>query len=116
MNDGARYDPSLGTRTTRPPIFGFIRVAAVGILCLASIAWCVATWNHAGRLMFLPMGDVGLGFCSHAGWMQWIEYAPWEKTPDHLQWEVPWAAVILVESLIAARFIWTLRRRVNGQT
>lgn len=109
--NGSAPDPSPPAQE-RPPLFRSVRTVAVVVLLIVSLVWCIATWNNAGRLIFFPMGDVGMGFCSRGGWLQWIEYAPWESTPDHLQWEVPWAAVILAESLLAARFVSTIRRRI----
>lgn len=73
------------------------------ILCIACIAWCFATWQAPGRMIFLPAGDVGMGFRSYAGWLAWVEFAPWQRNPDHIQFEVPWIAVILVEILMIVR-------------
>jgi hypothetical protein len=75
-------------------------LCAAAILLIASVIWCIATLNSPGRVIFLPGGDVGLGFRSHAGWLDWIEYAPWASKTDYVQWSVPWAAPFLIEALV----------------
>ena len=40
------------------------------LLLVASIVWCIATLHSPQRFIFLPGGDVGLGFRSYAGWLQ----------------------------------------------
>lgn len=84
-------------------------LAAASILLIISAVWCVATWSSPGRFIFLPFGDVGLGFRSHAGWLEWIEHAAWMDDPDFVKWSVPWFAVIVVEALIIALCLY--RRR-----
>jgi len=94
-----------------------MRVATVLMLCvltIGSLICCVATWQELGRFIFLPGGDVGLGFYSHHGWLSWIEYAPWDKKNMHYPWwSIPWGFVIAAELLITVGFVWLTRKR-NG--
>ncbi len=82
------------------------------LLLVASIVWCIATLHSPQRFIFLPGGDVGLGFRSYAGWLQWIEYAPWDiNNMDYAPWSVPWAAVIVAISFLV---IWQFRSLRRG--
>ena len=94
---------------TPPPHRPVIRllIRSLGaILFMTSLACCIMTWRTPGRLGYIPWGDVGLGFRSYAGWLQWIEYAPWEKNPDYVEVSLPWAVWWFAELLlVAATFI-----------
>src|SRR4051812_18876524 len=71
---------------------------ASAVLLAGSVAWCTFTWDKPDRLIFLPWGDVGLGFKSYGGWLQWIEYAPWMRSSgDYPKWSVPWGVVFMLE-------------------
>ena len=85
-------------------------ITGSSLLLLISLIWCIATWSSPGRFVFLPGGDVDLGFRSHAGWVQWIEYAPWMANPDLAEWSLPWIAVFAVELLPIAYLAWRRRR------
>jgi hypothetical protein len=88
--------PATGVR--RPPLVANVLLAVTAVAFLASLAWCILTWTTPGRFIFLPGGDVGLGFKSHAGLLQWIEYAPWNRANmDFPRWTAPWALVLAVE-------------------
>jgi len=55
--------------------------------------------SHLRRFIFLPGGDVGLGFRSTHGSLQWVEYAPWEPSGliDVVRWSVPyWVLNIII--------------------
>jgi hypothetical protein len=67
------------------------------------------TLSSPRRFIFLPGGDVGLGFRSHAGSLQWIEFAPWMANPDLVQWSLPWLPVLGLEALVIVLCI--VRRR-----
>ena len=82
-----------------------LRIAMVcGIACslTASMFFWVWTIDEPGRFIFLPGGDVGLGFKSYSGWLEWIEYAPWD--PAHVDTPIlaiPWW-LVCCSGLIAA--------------
>jgi len=51
----------------------------------------LTTMHEPRRFIFLPGGDVGLGFKSFDGWLEWIEYAPWDPAhTDTAWWSLPW--------------------------
>src|SRR5580700_7397220 len=81
-------------------VLWMVVVAATSVHLAVSIICCIATWNSPKRFIFLPGGDVGLGFRSYAGCVDWIEYAPWVANPDYVKWSVPWAAVFAADALI----------------
>jgi len=72
------------------------------ILFIASLTLCLMTLRTPGRFIFLSAGDVGLGFRSAAGWVQWIENAPWERNPDYIELSVPWAVPLIAEALLVS--------------
>lgn len=85
---------------------------AVGLMVVASTTWCFATLSQPGRLIFLPFGDVGLGFRSFAGRLQWIEYAPWDpKNMDHPLLSLPWWLIIPTEVLFCALLVRCICRQ-----
>jgi hypothetical protein len=90
------------TSRQRRPVARIIVSVVVCVLLVVSVIWCVATLSSPGRFIFLPGGDVGLGFRSHGGWLHWIEYAPWMNNPDYVQWSLPWIAVFVAEALVIA--------------
>ena len=76
------------------------RIAAAGAMAAVCATSWVTTLHEPGRFIFLPGGDVGLGFRSLAGRLEWIEYAPWD--PAHLDtpwWSIPWWSVVAVVGL-----------------
>ncbi len=69
------------------------------LMAVVLLAGCVACWlatlREPGRLVFLPGGDVGMGFKSVAGRLEWIEYAPWDRqNMDYAWWSAPWWVVV----------------------
>src|SRR4051812_10195900 len=103
------------TPVQRRPVLRMIVLAAASILLVLSVVCCVATWVSPRRFIFLPGGDVGLGFRSYAGWLAWIEYAPWMANPDYVRWSVPWVAVIVAEALAIALCLYRRRSsKVEG--
>src|SRR5580658_7446213 len=93
----------------RFPLFGQICLIAVHLLLVTSIVCCFLTWKSPGRFIFVPAGDVGLGFRSYAGWLEWVEYAPWDPRPDSVEISVSWMQTIAIEAL--AVVLVYLRRR-----
>ena len=96
----------------RRPVLRVIVLIVASVLLVVSAIWCFTTLNSPGRFIFLPWGDIGLGFRSHAGSLQWIEFAGWQSNPDYVQWSLPWLAVFVVEALVIARCV--VRRPPGG--
>lgn len=82
-------------------------------IAFCSVCW-VTTLNDPGRFVFLPGGDVGLGFRSFAGRLEWIEYAPWD--PAHMDtpwWSIPWWTVVAVLALGYVAGAWSLHHSLR---
>ena len=102
--------------TDRPKEFKAPRQAAAGAARVAAdqelASWQSRTnqcFDEPGRFIFLPGGDVGLGFRSFAGHLEWIEHAPWDTA--HLDtpcWSIPWWAVVagLAVGIIVCAWSW----------
>ena len=87
----------------------------LGVSILLCAVWCIMTLHEPGRLIFLPGGDVGLGFRSFAGRLEWIEYAPWDREHmDFAWWSLPWWVPIGGQALLLAWLI--LRGRTRKPT
>jgi hypothetical protein len=99
----------LSTPAQRRPMLRSIVFVAASVLLVVSVICCLATLSSPRRFIFLPGGDVGLGFRSYAGSLQWIEFAGWQANPDYVQWSLPWPAVFVVEAMVIA--LCVLRRR-----
>jgi hypothetical protein len=99
------------TPVPRRPVMRIIALVTACVLFVVSVVWCITTWSSPGRFIFLPGGDVGLGFRSHAGTLQWIEYAPWMANPDYVQWSLSWSAAFVVEASSIVIALCTFRRR-----
>jgi hypothetical protein len=80
------------------------------VLFVVSIIWCIATWSSPDRFIFLPYGDVGLGFRSHGGFIQWVQHAPWMANPDHVRWSLPWVVGFAFEASVIVLCILPRRR------
>ncbi len=92
-----------------------VRIALITGVCAAA-AVCGTCWvttiQDPGRFIFLPAGDVGLGFRSFAGRLEWIEYASWD--PAHLDtpwWSIPWWSVIGALALGMVACAWPRKSR-----
>lgn len=99
--------------TATPPSTSRVPTVALGIasaLLLVCIIWCFVSWHTPRRFVFLPGGDVGLGFLSHGGWVTWVEYAPWMPDPDYRVWSVHWGIVIPLQVMCVVWLIRTVRR------
>jgi len=79
-------------------------------------AFCAACWastvHQPGRFIFLPGGDVGLGFGSFAVRLEWIEYAPWDPAHmDYPWWSIPWWPVFVALAVVMVACAWPRRPR-----
>jgi hypothetical protein len=86
------------------PTSAIIAPLCAGLWFVIILTIVVCTLNVPGRFIFIPGGDVGLGFRSFRGNLEWIEYAPWSRNPEYvdtLRWSVSWWPIVLVHAIIA---------------
>ena len=89
------------------------------LLCIVTLAVLLCLWVdslfHLRRFIFLPGGDVGLGFRSVSGSIQWIEWAPWEPTGliDFVRWSVPYWLVV---TLLVVPLFFYLRHHAHDNS
>jgi len=89
--------------------------AGAVIVLLGLVALWVDSLFHLRRFIFLPGGDVGLGFRSYKGSVQWIEYAPWEPNGliDFVRWSVPyWLLAVVVAAFLARHVLWKKKHQL----
>ena len=87
----------------RPPA-----LAASALLLLLIALWADSNF-HLRRFIFLPGGDVGLGFRSTSGSLQWIEHANWQPTPafDFVVWSIPyWILSLVTFGFLVGYVLW----------
>jgi len=89
-------------------------LVAVVLALIGSIAWCAAGWSRPQQFIFLPYGDVGVGFRSHAGQLEWGEYADWERR-FYSYWSTPWTVVLGLEMIAVAAAAWWWQERKTNQ-
>ena len=75
---------------------------------LVFLLW-LESYSTTRRFIFLPSGDVALGFKSADGHLQWIEYAYWDREePDYPLLSIPYPLVIagcVVFSVSAGKWV-----------
>ncbi len=81
-------------------------VAGIAIAVAASAIWCGLGWLHPSRLVFLPFGDVIVGFRSYGGWFELVDYAPWTRALDFPLISIPWSVVLFVEVIGLCGLLW----------
>lgn len=81
---------------------------------LLFLLW-LESYSTIRRFIFLPSGDVALGFKSAAGRVQWIEYAPWDrKHLDTPWWSIPYPFLIAgCIAISVAAGAWVRTRRAS---
>lgn len=98
----------------RNPNLSMVFVAPLLVAVLLSMLW-LDSYSATRRFIFLPGGDVGLGFKSADGLLQWIEYAPWDrKNLDYPWWSVPYRYLVLACVTLAVSF--RVARRCRRRT
>lgn len=67
------------------------------ILIFALVCLWIDSYFHLRRLILFGSGDVGLGFRSASGSLDWIEWAPWEPAGliDYVRWSIPFWVILL---------------------
>jgi hypothetical protein len=89
----------------------WLRVIPVVLVVVFLCLW-VDSISHVRRFIFLPGGDVGLGFRSAHGALQWVEYAPWEAAgrTDYVRLSIPYSLVVLAWLIICFLLLLKPRR------
>jgi hypothetical protein len=83
-----------------------------GLIFIGSVSLWIDSNFNARHFIFLPGGDVRLGFGSSGGFLQWVEYAPWSPMPQHVYSQVfaiPYSFFTTVASIFLS---WYLLRKI----
>ncbi len=73
------------------------------LLAVLVVLW-VDSYFHERHFIFLPGGDVGLGFATNHGKLYWVEYAPWASDPRTVYWPKASISFPLLTAIIAIPF------------
>jgi hypothetical protein len=89
-------------------------IALSVLLVILATLW-IDSYFHERHFIFLPGGDVGLGFATDRGNLHWVEYAPWSKDPRTVYWskaKVPF--LYLMPFMLLPFFrLYALRKKSN---
>jgi hypothetical protein len=112
VSEHSKLPLSLGSFLKRRRLFVVVSAAFIVFL----VIW-LGTIESPGRFVFLPGGDVGLGFRSYAGQLEWIEYAPWGPPEycDNVLASIPWWKVLVTHGTIVGALAWRSRERRSTQ-
>ena len=86
-------------------------IALSVLLGILAALW-IDSYFHERHFIFLPGGDVGLGFATDQGKLHWVEYAPWSKDPRTVYWskaKVPF--LYLAPFLVVPLLLYVLRKQ-----
>ena len=120
-NSVVGLEPTLrGRPATEPNYVMPLRVVTLAVAFLVtalSVVCWITTLDQFGRFIFLPGGDVGLGFYSQGGYLSWIEYAPWDQRSMHYPWwSLHWGFIIALELIITVVLaMWVMGGRWHNQ-
>lgn len=84
---------------------------AFGLLTLALAALWLDSHFHERHFIFLPGGDVGLGFATDRGKLHWVECAPWSNDVRTVYWSKAKVSLMWMIPLPAVPFLWYLVRK-----
>src|SRR5216110_239910 len=95
-------------RSMKPLLLRFKRWPALiaTVILIASIILWIDSNLNVRHFIFLPGGDVGLGFGSCHGLLQWVEYAPWSPMPQYIYSQVVAVPYCLITVVTAAFLCW----------
>lgn len=89
------------------------RYFAIGMLSssllIGLLAWPLSL-SRAISIHFSSRGDVGLGFRSFQGRLEWIQYAPWSRNPDYAYFSLTWWLVCPATGLL---LLWFWRNTIQ---
>jgi hypothetical protein len=79
---------------------GWLVFILISLLVVLVVVW-VDSYFHERHFIFLPGGDVGLGFATDRGKLYWVEYAPWSPDPQTVYWPKASISFPLLTAIIA---------------
>jgi hypothetical protein len=86
------------------------------ILILLAALW-IDSYSHERHFIFLPGGDVGLGFATDRGRLHWVEYAPWSTDPRTVYWSkgsVPFFFAVGLGGIVLSFYV-SCRRNTKAE-
>lgn len=85
---------------------------ALGLLLVGIAFLWIDSYSHERHFIFIPGGDVGLGFATGRGKLHWVEYAPWSTDPRTVYWSKAAVPFLYPTAFIAILFsCYVLRKR-----
>lgn len=88
----------------------------LSLLLLVLVAFWVDSYFHERHFIFLPGGDVGLGFATDHGRLHWVEYAPWSSDPRTVYWSKASVPFICLATIVAIPFFCYVFYRRKTET
>lgn len=83
----------------------------LGFLLLTLAGLWIDSYFHERHFIFLPGGDVGLGFATGAGRLHWVEYAPWSPNPKNVYWSKASVSFFILVVFPAIPLLWHVVHR-----
>jgi hypothetical protein len=87
----------------------------MSMLLVVFAALWIDSYFHERHFIFLPGGDVGLGFASHRGELHWVEYAPWSPNPEAVYWSKAAVPFFYLTAFIAVPLFWYVFHKYKTQ-
>ena len=87
----------------------------LSVLLVVLAALWIDSYYHERHFIFLPGGDVGLGFATDRGRLHWVEYAPWSKDPRTVYWSKAKASFLYLTPFVAVPFLLYVLRKQDSQ-
>lgn len=84
------------------------------LLVILAVLW-VDSYFHERHFIFLPGGDVGLGFATDRGVLHWVEYAPWSMDPRTVYWSTAKVSFLSLTLFLAVPFLLYVFRKRDSQ-
>jgi hypothetical protein len=84
------------------------------VLVVLGLLW-IDSYSHERHFIFLPGGDVGLGFATDRGKLHWVEYAPWSTDPRTVYWSKGAVPFFYLTAFVAIPFFWCVLCKRNTQ-
>jgi hypothetical protein len=84
------------------------------LLVVLAVLW-IDSYFHERHFIFLPGGDVGLGFATGEGRLHWVEYAPWSPDPKTIYWSKGAIPFFDLTVFTTIPFLWYVFHRHKTQ-
>ena len=88
----------------------------LGVLLVTFGALWADSYFHERHFIFLPGGDVMLGFGTRQGNLCWVEYAPWSHDPKTVYWPSASIPFLYLAPFIAVPLGWYMLRKKPDQS